>query len=74
MVATSQYEEQKKQLERAQNHLASVERKERMASLLIEGHFCEEALPSLIDIFSLFIQSFAALTNYEIDEKKRDIC
>jgi hypothetical protein len=70
VVAVSHYEEQKKHLERAQNYMNSAERKERMASLLIEGHFYEEALPSLIDILSLSIKSFAALTNHEGEEKK----
>ena len=70
VVASSQYEEQKKNLERVQNYMISAQRKERMVSLLIESHFYEEALPSLTDIFSLSIKSFTALTNHEVDEKK----
>lgn len=71
VVASSQYEEQKKNLERAQNYMISALKKGRMASLLIEDHFYEKALPSLTDIFSLSIKSFVALTNHEVDEKKK---
>lgn len=47
-----------------------IERKQRMAFLLIEDDFYEEAIPPLRDILFLAIKSFAALADYTINENK----
>lgn len=65
-----EYEEQKRKLEKALSYRAPIERKQRMASLLIEDDFYEEAMPPLKDILFLSIKSFAVLTDYAIHEEK----
>jgi hypothetical protein len=63
-------EEQQKRLKLAQQYQEPIERKERMASLLIEGEFYEEALAPLQEVFELSLKAFATLTGSIIDLKE----
>lgn len=63
-------DEEKKRLKAAQKYKELLERKERMASLLIEGEFYEEALFPLREVFEMSLKSFAALMGQTLDEKK----
>lgn len=63
-------EEQQKRLKLALQYREPIGRKERMASLLIEGEFYEEALAPLQEIFELSLKAFATLTGSIIDLKE----
>lgn len=63
-------EEQQKRLKLAQQYQELIERKERMASLLIEGQFYEEALAPLQDVFELSLKAFTTLTGSSITPKE----
>ena len=66
----SHYEEQQKHLKMAQHYQEPMGRKERMASLLIEGEFYEEALAPLQEVFELSLKAFAALTGAPVNPKE----
>jgi ribosomal protein L19E len=68
VTVASQHEEQQKRLREAQSYRTSMERKERMTSLLIEGGFYEEAWLPLGEVFELSLKSFATLMGQAIDE------
>ena len=70
VTPTNEQEEQKRKLEKALSYRVLIERKQRMASLLIEDDFYEETIPPLADILSLAVKSFAVLTDYAINEEK----
>ncbi|MBX9622034.1 MAG: DEAD/DEAH box helicase [Alphaproteobacteria bacterium] len=61
--------EKKKRLKAAQNYREPIARKERMASLLVEGEFYEEAFVPLKDAFDLSLKAFAELMGHKVDEK-----
>lgn len=67
---TPKNDENKKRLKAAQKYREPLERKERMAFLLIEGEFYEEALVPLKEVLELSLKSFAALMGQTIDEKE----
>ena len=62
--------EQQKRLKLAQQYQESIDRKERMASLLIEGEFYEEALAPLQEVFELSLKAFAALMDSSLNLKE----
>jgi hypothetical protein len=67
---TPKNDENKKRLKAAQKYWEHLERKERMAFLLIEEEFYEEALVPLKEVLELSLKSFAALMGQTIDEKE----
>lgn len=62
--------EQQKRIKLAQQYQEPTNRKERMASLLIEGEFYEEALAPLQEVFELSLKAFATLTGFSINPKE----
>lgn len=62
------HEEQQRRLKAAQKYREPMERKERMASLLIEGEFYEEALAPLKEAFEFSLKSLSVLFGYAVEE------
>jgi hypothetical protein len=67
--STKNYEH-KKRLQAAQKYRATIERKERMATLLIEGEFYEEALVPLREVFYSSLKALAVLEGATFNEKE----
>lgn len=63
----------KKQIEQAQNYLTQAERKQKMASLLIQGDFAEEAITPLKQAVESSIHAFASLKNIYCDQEPIDL-
>jgi hypothetical protein len=63
----------KKQIEQAQNYLTQAERKQKMASLLIQGDFAEEAITPLKQAVESSIHAFASLKNIYCDQEPMDL-
>ena len=63
----------KKQIERAQNYLVQAERKQKVASLLIQGDLAEEAIAPLKQAVESSIHAFAALKNIYFEQEPVDL-
>ncbi|MEN8237378.1 MAG: DEAD/DEAH box helicase [Pseudomonadota bacterium] len=66
----SRQEERQKRAHLSQKYLTQTERKQRMAALLIDGEFYDEALAPLRDVFDLVVKAFATLVECKFDNKK----
>ncbi|OGV36119.1 MAG: hypothetical protein A3E88_07100 [Legionellales bacterium RIFCSPHIGHO2_12_FULL_35_11] len=63
----------KKQLELAKHHLTQAERKQKMASVLIQGDFAEEAIAPLKQAVESSIHAFAYLKNLYFNQDPADL-